>query len=466
MFFINLFFSNQVYANNDWFKIRHNYNNSGSLELSIQKNQVPKTWTYNSNTHVYGYKPGMSVWSSAAIAKIKENIVIAAGSYDKNIYLFNALNGELLWRYTTGDGVYSEPVIKKTGSDFTLYATSTDQLIYAINADEGTRKWSTAVTKYTPTIGGSRLSSPCLGKAGNLHAVFVGYWVFDKSLSQNMQIGGVIAVDAVTGKKIWQKEFLDNRVSTPLFSTINNKGMLFVTSEDGNLRALNSENGEVLWFHRETEPIKTYPLIYNSKKGKTIIFGSHFGKMRSLEAETGKEVWSFKTGNWITSAAVHFKNKEKDYIVFGSYDYKLYSLNAETGVKIWEQSAGGPIYSTPAILNDKKDNIIVYTAWDHFMYGVSGKDGKLIFKIPIGKPIWEGIIMGESNWSSPSAIKFNNQWIIYYGSYNGSISSIPLNEARIINIDEPVFNKKFWLTYITVLFFTIITALYLNRKMK
>ena len=70
------------------------------------------------------YPTGGGVESSPSVA----NGVVYVGSYDHNLYAFNASSGALLWTYTTGsDIVYSSPAVVNgmiyIGSwDFKLYA--------------------------------------------------------------------------------------------------------------------------------------------------------------------------------------------------------------------------------------------------------------------------------------------------------------------------------------------------------
>jgi outer membrane protein assembly factor BamB len=406
----------------------------------------------------------MSVWSTAAVGEVEGRAVVAAGSYDNNLYLFDAAGGELIWRFTTGNGVYTAPVFFDDGDRQWIFVASSDRLVYGLNAQLGNRRWSRAVAEYSSTLGGSRLSAPCLGVAGGVEAVFVGHWVFDKSLSRSTQQGGLTALEARTGKLIWEAQFLDNEVSTPVYARVEGRGMVFVASEDGNLRALDADSGEMVWSHRETEPIMASPLLHDSPEGMRVVIGSHFGKVRSLDPRTGEEFWSFQTGNWVTGAASYYIDGERGIVAVGSYDRKLYALDAATGEKIFSQTAAGPIYSTPAVIPGGAEPVIVFSAWDHQMHGISGRDGTHLWTVFTGKPLWDGVILGESNWASPTVAEIGGRWMLYLGSYNGVFYAIPLNQAAMAGGSQPWTDIRFWITMVIVLGLTAWLALYLTRR--
>jgi outer membrane protein assembly factor BamB len=451
----------------DWPMSRHDAQNSGATRLEVEAEAAPRGWTFGLDRHVFGYRPGMSVWSSAAVGQVGGRAAVAAGSYDKNVYLFDAATGEPIWRFTTGNGVYEAPLIWNDGPDAWVFAASSDRLVYGLDAKLGSRRWSRAVAEYSSTLGGSRLSAPCLGEAGGVPAVFVGHWVFDKSLSRSTQQGGLTALEARTGKRLWQTEFLDNRVSSPVYAQVEGRGMIFVASQDGNLRALDADTGGILWSHRETEPIMASPMVHDSPEGVRVVIGSHFGKVRSLDARTGREHWSFQTGNWVTGSAAFYVDGDRQVVAIGSYDRKLYGLDAATGEKIFSQTAAGPIYSSPAVVPAGPagpEPTIVFSSWDHQMHGVSGRDGTLLWTVFTGKPLWDGVILGESNWASPAAAEIGGRWMLYMGSYNGVFYAIPLSQAAMAGGSQPWTDVRFWITMVLALGLTAVLSLYLTRR--
>ena len=53
-----------------------------------------------------------------------------------------------------------------------------------------------SVEEYRPSLGGARLEAPCAGEVRGAPAVFVAYWVWDRSLGRNLQRAGVVALGA------------------------------------------------------------------------------------------------------------------------------------------------------------------------------------------------------------------------------------------------------------------------------
>ncbi len=70
------------------------------------------------------------------------NGVVYVGSYDGNVYAFNAVTGAKLWSFPTGGEVFSTPAV----ANGVVYVGSNDQNVYALNAATGAKLWSYATT--------------------------------------------------------------------------------------------------------------------------------------------------------------------------------------------------------------------------------------------------------------------------------------------------------------------------------
>ena len=82
---------------------------------------------------IWRYETGDSVRASAAVA----GGVVYVGSDDHNLYAIDASSGELIWRYETGDSVRASAAV----ADGVVYVGSTDHNVYAINASSGELNW-------------------------------------------------------------------------------------------------------------------------------------------------------------------------------------------------------------------------------------------------------------------------------------------------------------------------------------
>lgn len=453
----------QELAEADWPMWRRDEMNRASVQLVTSDGEKPRRWSFDLNGRIHAFEPGMTVWSSPAVAAFDGRAWVAAGCYDHRVYLWDATSGELRFRFTTGGGVYGTPVIRTREGRSLLYAASSDRTVYALDAAEGTRVFSTEVEPYRPTLGGASLSSPALGRAGGREALFVGHWVFDKSLGENRQRGGLTAVDAETGARLWRTDFLDNRVSHPVYFELDGSGFLCVGSEDGNLRMVRADTGAVVWHHRESEIIQGSCAVWLRGERPLVFAGSHFGKLRALDARTGDEVWSYKTGYWIAATPLIFEEGASTLVVVGSYDGKLYALDALTGAVHWSHACGGPVYASAAWLRDGARATVVTAALDHRLYGLWADQGTERFSVFVGAPLWDGISLGESTWSSPVVAEINGRWMIYFGGYNGELLALPISEAATVGGGAPWSNARFWVTMVLVLVGVGGVALLLNR---
>ncbi|MBN2496482.1 MAG: PQQ-binding-like beta-propeller repeat protein [Deltaproteobacteria bacterium] len=448
----------------DWPMARRDAENSAYTRIRTEPPAPARAWSYELDRLAWEYQPGMAVWSSAAVGQVGERAVLAAGCYDRGVYLLDAASGERLWRYTTGGGVFGAPLIWRDGGRACVFAASSDRAVYALDAETGERIWSRAVEPYSASLGAARLSAPCLGLVAGEPAVFVGHWVADRSLAHSRQRGGLSALRARSGEMLWRADFLDHRVSDPVFARLDGRGLVFAASEDGNLRALDADTGAIVWVHRETERIMGSPAVTRSPSGARVLVGSHFGKLRCLDARTGLEAWSYKTGNWLTGAPAVLHGGKGDLIVFGGYDQKMVGLDLESGQRRWTHSALGPVYSAPSFVPRNADPVVIFSAWDHQMYGLSGDDGTGLWTFYTGRPIWDGLVLGDSNWASPVAAEINGRWMIYFGSYDGTFYAIPLSQASLGEGSPPWSGLRFWITMAGALGFVLVVSLLLTRR--
>lgn len=118
----------------------------------------------------------------------------------------------------------------------------------------------------------------------------------------------VLALDAVSGEKIWEYEpVIDENMDTVCCGW-NNRGVavgdgkIYATLLDARLVALNQKTGKVLW---ETEvanweegyTITNAPLYYNGKVYTGVAGGEYGirGRMMAYDSDLGREVWRFNT---------------------------------------------------------------------------------------------------------------------------------------------------------------------------
>jgi outer membrane protein assembly factor BamB len=468
----------------DWPQARQGPSGRAFVELTLGDSSRPassassaRSWRFRGGSHVWGYQPGMSVWSSAAIAKVGKRAIVVAGSYDKSIYCLDALSGEKRWRYTTGGGVYAAPTIWRRRlpqgkTESWVFAASSDRLVYALDADLGRRKWVYSVQIWRPTIGGARLSSPVVGRVGVDAALFFAHWVWDKSLRGHLQAGGLTALSAIAGKRLWSTRLGDSQLSSPVYlgqdarrrgrgRAAERGGLVFVASENGNLYALDGDSGALRWTRPQRNMVKASPALFFHAGRWRVVIGSKHGMVRCYDAEDGKTLWRYKTGHWVDGSAAVASIDGQPLVFVGSYDMHLHAIDGRNGKRLWTYRTAGGVYGSPAVIRRQAHDQgskrkvwrteVLISSWDHHLHAVDAANGAQLWSAYMGRPLWQSITLGDSVWSSPSLARIDGRDFLYFGSYAGPIHGVPLDEAARKALARPSSNIDFWITLPLVL---------------
>lgn len=136
-----------------------------------------------------------------------ENICYV-GSFDGNMYAFDATSGYSLWRFRTNGPIVASAAL---GDDM-LYFGSADGTLYAVNAESSREKWRFSTEK-------SIVAAP----------VFHNGKVYVGSLD-----GRLYCIDARSGDKLWEFKTSAGITSSPFIT----EGIILLTSMDQTLYAL------------------------------------------------------------------------------------------------------------------------------------------------------------------------------------------------------------------------------------
>jgi outer membrane protein assembly factor BamB len=459
-----------------WSQSRCDAQNQAAIELrpdktdktdKTDKSVAPRAWTFDGSGRVWGYEPGLTVWSSPALGEADGQPLLVAGNYDHTVYALSAATGDVLWKFTTGGPVYSAPVFFRDGGRQLLIAASNDRIVYAIDPALGRQVWVHAVADFRPTLGGARLAAPCVGGTADQdkqdNAVFVPYWIWDRSLASNMQSAGIVALSTDDGRPLWRTELGDGELTAAIFVRLQGRGVLFLGSSSGNVFAVAAADGRVLWKKAELDCVRNPPAFLATEQGPLLVTGSKFGTVRGLDAASGAERWQFRTGDRITGSPAVWSGK-RPRIFVGSYDRSLYALDVGGG-SLWHQTFRGGIYSSAAILGDgSADGALVLTqAWDHMLHVNQGDDGRAVFSAFTGRPLWNVGGMDDSNWSSPAVGRIAGHAMAFVGSYDGLMRAFPL-DADQRSAPELRSNLGFWLSFPLFLGPVAALAIFLTRR--
>jgi serine/threonine protein kinase len=287
------------------------------------------------------------------------------GSYDHNLYSLNANDGKLNWKYATDGGVVTRPAAFEDD----IFIGSEDQRLHVISARSGKVNW----TYYTE---GRVYSSPCIAEGHvffgsddqHIHAVNVlsgrAAWRFEtaapvrstpcvahETVFAGSENGDFYCVD-FRGDMKWHYKAKVAVTSSPREAD----GIIYFSSLDSSLYALDSRAGWVIWRFRMGKGSIASPCVSEG----LVFIGSADGIIYAIDAHTSKEVWHFKTENQVSSSPAVFK----DSIYFGSADGNLYSLELRTGHLRWKFATKGPITGSPLVY----DGIVYIGSTDHCLY--------------------------------------------------------------------------------------------------
>src|SRR6266481_2448466 len=169
--------------------------------------------------------------------------------------------------------------------------------------------------------------------------------------------------------------------------------VVYITSLDGHLFAIDQETGKEKWNFKSRMPIASSPAV----SGRTVYFVSSAGSLAAIDAATGKPKWVFATeferkfeaknlhgypspaqtipdawDIWISSPAV-----ANGKVYFGSGDGHVYALDAANGRKRWDYPTSKSwVNGTPAV----RDGVVYVGTSDSARFmALDVKTGRLRF---------------------------------------------------------------------------------------
>jgi outer membrane protein assembly factor BamB len=127
------------------------------------------------------------------------------------------------------------------------------------------------------------------------------------------------------------------------------------------------------------------------------------GKLHALDAQTGNQIWVAQTNGWLTDSAPAVA----DGIVYVASDSDvggLFAYDAATGAPLWTADTGGPVNSSPSVAN----GILYIGSFDGSLYAFDPHDGTQLWYAPTGGGIID---------SSPAVVN----GVVYIGSGNSTV---------------------------------------------
>ncbi|TAE38180.1 MAG: hypothetical protein EAY66_04550 [Sphingobacteriales bacterium] len=206
------------------------------------------------------------------------NDVLYFVSSDGRLRALNPQTGELKWEYIAGNcNILSAPTLDKG----IIYFGGRDSYLYAVNAETGSLVWKCLTNKFNNSLESSNATVAngvvYIGGAYNHSLPY-------ETLLKTKENGSLYAIDATTGKLIWEK--LNNIAISSDPYIVNDK--LYITSDDFKTHCLNATTGNSVW-ENKIYPNSSSPFVVNNR---VYVGGARF--FYAFNSSTGAEIWKFK----------------------------------------------------------------------------------------------------------------------------------------------------------------------------
>lgn len=239
---------------------------------------------------------------------------LIVGGYDHVLYSLNPQNGQVNWQYAEARDRWVGSVL--IANDL-IYAPNADYNLYAFNL-KGEFQWKFATRQ--------------------------AIWATPVTDSQRVYLGSldrkVYAVDARTGKLVWDKALTGAILGSPV---LGGDGRLYVATFGGDVFALDTASGDQLWKFAAGNFVWSAPVLSNGE----LYFGDSNGNFYALNASTGAKDWSLQPSSPILGAPL----VAGDHILFGTEAGNLYAVDTQ-GQNTWNQTLDGKLYSAPVAGSD------------------------------------------------------------------------------------------------------------------
>jgi len=291
--------------------------------------------------------------------------ILFTGSYDHKMYAFDAKKGQFLWKFTTKGGIISKPLIVEDQ----LVFGSEDGKLYSVTPKTGQKNWeykTEGPIRSSPRFAEGHIFIGSDDKrlyAYNVANNLPGWSIKTEGAVRSTPFLAVVFVyfgteanEFICGNYRGQVEWHYWTKRPVTSSAIVSDGIVYFTSLDGYLYALDARTGWVFWRFRMGKGSISSPAIMEDY----VYVGSADGNIYCVERTRAREVWRFKTGYQVISSPVIHNG----VLYCGSADGKFYALDAKSGRLIWSFTTLGPITGSAVVA----ENMVYFGSLDNHVY--------------------------------------------------------------------------------------------------
>jgi outer membrane protein assembly factor BamB len=324
-----------------------------------------------------GCAPQVAAGSWAGLAADDNGLIMA--NLDRVTRLNDA--GTARWEFPTAADrnqtiqFYAHPAL----TEETVFIGGFNHKIYALDRDNGQTIWINETDARTQIIGGLAVAQ---GK------VIVG-----------MSAQGVIALNQRSGELVWRfSDTLHGVWATPLIV----EGVVYVTSLDKNLYALDLDTGEELWRRSLEGAVAGTPAYEDGM----LFVGSFAHRFFKIDAATGEIVATFDTQNWVWGGPALVDG----VVYFGDLSGTLYALETGDLTPLWQrQVATEAIRATPLVVDD----MLVVGSRDNRVYAVERENGLPVWTQEAGADVLSDAVLSPDGLVVVSTLDATRMLVAY-----------------------------------------------------
>lgn len=244
-----------------------------------------------------------------------------------------------VWSTRIGDGSGRSGVrLQPAYADGKLYLISTNGKLEALDARTGKRIWeqSASTSDRVWLVFHRRKPGPDARYAG-------GPTVSGNLLVVGTLDGHVYGYDAATGKRLWSATVDDEVISPPAIDA----GTVYVRTNSGYIYALDANNGEREWLNDQAN----VPLLSLRGNGPLlathgiVLFGNDSGNVVSLRGDTGAVQWKVPIAKGLGRSDIQKLDDADDALAMDgdtvyatAYHGDLAAINAQQGQTEWTRA--------------------------------------------------------------------------------------------------------------------------------
>ncbi len=182
--------------------------------------------------------------------------------------------------------------------------------------------------------------------------------------------GEVRALNSADGSLIWEYETDGKIFSTPAIAS----GKVIIGSTDNNVYCFELATGKLLWKYMCDKSVLASPSVYSGK----VYIGASDNRFRCLDLRSGRLLWTFDKVEGFVESKPYV---DASQVVFGDWANKLYSLDPSSGKLQWTwTNKKGRGYSAAAVWPVKSDDRIYIVTPERVSYCLRSNTGYQIWK--------------------------------------------------------------------------------------